>query len=92
MDCDELVGVYLSIIDTNWWATDWDRRDVLLIWMGFWGWCTKWGLVAYSPCCCLVINRQKWVWRGLIVRDYICAVLGMSAWRWDLMGFWNGAW
>ena len=56
MDCNILVGVYLPTVDTCWWTMDWDRRDVLLVWMGFWGRCTWWGWIPNSSCCCLVIK------------------------------------
>ena len=56
MDRDVLVGVYLPTVDAGWWAMDWGRRDVLLVWMWFWGWCMRWGLVPYSSCRCFVID------------------------------------
>ena len=57
MDSDELVWVYLHAIDTGWWPMGWDRRDVLLVWMWFWGWYTRWGLIPYPSCCCFVVDQ-----------------------------------
>ena len=92
MDCDILVGVHLPTVDAQWWTMYWGRRDVLLIWVGFWGRCSWWGLVPNSPCRCLVIDRRKWTWWRLITRDYFSAVPGVGAWGWNPTGFWNGTW
>ena len=92
MDCNELVRVYLPTVDTQWWTMDWDRRDVLLIWMGFWGWCTWWGLVTDSSCCYLVVNRRKRTWGGLVLRCYWCGVPRVGARGRYLASFWDGTW
>ena len=92
MDCNKLMGVHLPTVDAWWWMTYWDGRDVLLIWVGFWGWYSWWGLVPNSPCCCLVIDGRKWTWWELITKDYVCTVPGVGAWGWYSMGFWDGAW
>ena len=55
VDCNELMRMYVPIMDTHW-VTFWDRRDVFLVWMGLWGSCTRWGLVPYCSCCCFIVN------------------------------------
>ena len=90
MDSNELVRVYLPTVDTWWWTTDWDRRDVLLVWMGFWGLCTRWGLITNSSCRCLVVDRRKWTWGGLVPWCYWCGVPRVGARGWYLTSFRDG--
>ena len=63
MDCNVLVGVHLPTVDTCWWATNWDRRDVLLVWMGFWGRYTGWRLIYLLS---LLLPRSQWVKMGMV--------------------------
>ena len=92
IDCNELVRVYLPTVDTQWWAMGWDRRDILLVWMGFWGWCMWWWLVTYSSCRSLVVDRRKWTWGGLVPRCYWCGVPRVGASGRYSVSFWDGAW